>query len=226
VAELWSTLLPLAVASAVVPAQIVITVLLLRGPAGRRAAAAWVAGMTVVRLGQGVLFGLLIRSEDVASGSSDDAGLVASVLLLVLGIVLLVTAGRAAVAGDDPDAPPPRWMTAFDSVRPGKAFLLGAGLLAISAKSWVFTLTALGAIDAAEVSGSAAGLTYLGFVVLAQSLVLAVLVVAVVAPRRSDALLERVSVWLDEHDRFIVIGVGLVFGSWFLLKALDGLGLW
>jgi len=223
-AELWSTLVPLALASAVVPVQIVITVLLLRAPAGRKTAAAWVAGMTATRLAQGVVFGWLVRPED--SGSSDEPALVVSVLLLVLGILLLVTAARALLADDDPDAPPPRWMAAFDSVRPGKAFLLGAGLIAVSAKFWVFTLSALGAIEAAAVSGTVAVVTYIAFVLLAQSLVLAVIAVAIVVPRRSDAFLARVSDWLERYDRGIVVVVGVVFGSWFLFKALDGLGLW
>ena len=223
-AELWATLIPLALASTVVPVQIVITVLLLRAPAGRKTAAAWVAGMTATRLAQGVVFGWLVRPDD--SGSSDEPALVVSVLLLVVGILLLVTAARAQFADDDPDAPPPRWMAAFDAVRPGKAFLLGAGLIAVSAKFWVFTLSALGAIEAADGTGTAAVVTYVAFVLLAQSLVLVVVAVAVVAPRRSDAFLTRVSDWMERHNRAIVVVVGLVFGSWFLLKALDGLGLW
>jgi hypothetical protein len=223
-AELWSTLVPLALASTIVPVQIVITVLLLRAPAGRTTAVAWVAGMTATRLAQGVAFGWLVRPED--SGSSDEPALVVAVLLLVVGILLVVTAVRALLSDDDPDAPPPRWMAAFDSVRPGKAFLLGAGLIAVSAKFWVFTLSALGAIEAAEVSGSVAVATYVAFVLLAQSLVVAVVAVAIVVPRRSDMFLARVSDWLERYDRAIVVVVGLVFGTWFLFKALDGLSLW
>ena len=44
--ELWSTLIPLGIGSAVVPIQIVVTILLLQAPDGARTAAAWVAGMT------------------------------------------------------------------------------------------------------------------------------------------------------------------------------------
>jgi cadmium resistance protein CadD (predicted permease) len=170
------------------------------------------------------VFGWLVRPDD--SGSSDEPALVVAVLLLVVGILLLVTAARALLADDDPDAPPPRWMAAFDAVRPGKAFILGAGLIAVSAKFWVFTLSALGAIEAAELSASAAVAAYVGFVALAQSLVLTVIAVAIVVPRRSDAFLARVSDWLERYDRAIVVVVGLVFGTWFLVKALDGLGLW
>jgi len=45
------------------------------------------------------------------------------------------------------------------------------------------------------------------------------------APSSSQALLARASVWFERHNRVIVIVLGLVFGVWFLLKALQGLGM-
>ena len=50
--------------------------------------------------------------------------------------------------------------------------------------------------------------------------------VTVFAPARSDALLERASDWLSRHNRVMMIVIGLVFGVWFLIKGLDGLGVW
>jgi hypothetical protein len=37
-------------------------------------------------------------------------------------------------------------------------------------------------------------------------------------------VLDHVSGWLERNNRVIVIVLGLVFGAWFLLKALQGLG--
>ncbi len=62
-AGLWSTLLPLAIASAIVPVQLVVTVVLQRSAAGRVVSLAWVLGMLTVRLGQGIVIGLLIGPE-------------------------------------------------------------------------------------------------------------------------------------------------------------------
>ena len=58
--ELWGSLVPLIIGSALVPIQIVITTMLLRSNAGKVTAVAWLAGMTMVRLGQGLVFGLII----------------------------------------------------------------------------------------------------------------------------------------------------------------------
>ena len=74
---LWSSLIPLIVGSALVPIQIVITVLLLRSSAGRITAVAWVAGMTTVRLAQGVVFGLVLGSAiALANDGKNTSGII------------------------------------------------------------------------------------------------------------------------------------------------------
>ena len=180
---LWTSLLPLIIGSALVPIQIVITPMLLRG--GRASAVAWVAGMTVVRLGQGILFGLLLGGPGTGGGAtgSTGAGTGVSLLLLVLAIVFYVTAAKQVVAQPDEDAPPPRWMAMIDSVTPVKAFGLGAGLVLVGVKFWVFTLGAIAAIGDAALGSGGAIATYLLFVVLAESIHLVIIGLAFVAPR-------------------------------------------
>jgi Sap, sulfolipid-1-addressing protein len=225
VIDLWTTLIPLIVASAVLPLQITVTILLLRSEGGRLRAGAWVAGMTAVRLAQGVLFGLVLGGAVAAGGDSEGPGPVAATLLLVVGVLFLVTAVRKLLDQPDEDAPPPRWMAAAGSMTPGRAFLLGAGIIAISAKLWVFTLGAIGAIAEADLAQPAAVATYLVFVLGAASVHLAAIGVTVVAPARAGALLDRASTLLERHGRTITIGLGLVFGTWFIVRALDGFGI-
>jgi hypothetical protein len=222
---MWSALVPLIVASALVPVQIVVTILLLQSTGGRGAAIAFAGGMTAVRLAQGVVFGLILSSSEVESTSEGSAA-IASTLLVVVAVLLLVMALRQLLADDDPDATPPRWMQATASMTPGTAFLLGAGLLAISAKFWVFTLSAIAAIGEADLGRAASISTFLVFTVLAVGVQLVLIGVTVVAPSRSDALLERASSWLSRHNRVMTIVIGLVFGVWFLVKGLEGLGVW
>ena len=178
-----------------------------------------------VRAGHRLSGSILSSSEDEAA-TSEGSSAIASILLVVVAVLLLVTALRQLLAGDDPDAAPPKWLEATASMAPGKAFLLGAGLLAIGAKFWVFTLGAIAAIDEADLSRSASILAFVVFAVLAVSVQLVLIGVTVFAPARSDALLDRASGWLSRHNRVMVIMVGLVFGVWFLVKGLDGLGLW
>jgi hypothetical protein len=230
--DLWSTLLPLVVASALVPVQITLTVLLLRSSVGT--AAAWVGGMTATRLVQGVLFGIVFAEAGAAAPEGQSGpGPVVSGVLLVIALLFLTKAvkalldGRAVAGGesaDDEDAQPPRWMRLTESVTPGRAFLLGAGYVAVAAKLWVFTLGAIGAIDEAGAGGAASAALFLLFVALAEAVPIAAVAYAALAPSSSRAVLERVSVWLERNTRIIVIVLGFVFGAWFLLKALQGLG--
>ena len=219
--DLWTSLIPLALGSALVPVQIVITVLLLRS-AGRASAAAWVAGMTTVRLVQGVVFGLVLGTAD-ADGATGP-GRVASLLLLVVAVIFYAGALKKLLSQPDEDAPAPRWMAALDGVTPGRAYLFGVGILLVGAKFWVFTLGAIAAIEAASLSTASGTMAFVVFVVVAVSTHLSLVGLAYLAPDRASVVLERVGTFLETNDRPIMIGVGLVFGTWFLVKALGGLG--
>jgi hypothetical protein len=108
---------------------------------------------------------------------------------------------------------------------PKKAFLLGSGLLLIGAKFWVFTLGAISVIGEADLGRTDSIVTYLLFVLAASAVNLLILAAAFLMPTRSAAWLAAASGWLTKHNRVIMIVVSLVFGTWFLIKALDGLGI-
>jgi hypothetical protein len=105
--QVWSILAPLIVASAVLPAQIVVTLLLARS--SLRAAFSWVAGMTTVRLIQGVLFGFVFSSVEAKSDTTSSG--LAGGLLLVASLLLYAGAVKKLLAkeAEDEDAPPPKW---------------------------------------------------------------------------------------------------------------------
>jgi hypothetical protein len=222
VAGLWATLLPLAIASAVVPVQLVITVVLQRSAAGRVVSLAWVLGMLTVRLGQGIVVGLLMGPE-VVGGDQGNPGTGASLLLLVVAILLLVMAARKAVDDPDEDAPPPRWRASLEDATPARAYLMGVGMLLIGAKFWVFTIGAISAIEAADVDLPAAIVAYLLFVLVAMSIHVAIVTLGYLAPERAGEVLDRLSSGLTRYDRLLTIAVGVIFGLWFLVRALDGL---
>jgi hypothetical protein len=224
VAGLWGSLLPLAIASAIVPVQLVITVLLLRSGHGRVVSLAWLAGMLSVRFGQGIVIGLIL-GPDVLDDGASGPGTALSLLLLLVAILFLVMAARKLAGGSDEDAPPPRWMAGVESATPGRAFLMGVGMLMIGAKFWVFTLGAISAIEAADIGQGGALLAYLVFVLLAMSVHLGIVGMAYAAPARADVVLTRFSGLLTRYDRPVTIALGTIFGIWFLVKALEGLGI-
>jgi hypothetical protein len=222
--DLVTSLVPLAIASAILPVQVTITILLLQAPGGRAKALAWVAGMTVVRLAQWIVFGVVIGTASAAEEVS-GAGPIQATMLLVVAVLFLVSALRKLLDQPDEDAPPPRWMAAVAGIGAGRAFLIGAAAVGLSAKLWAFTLGTIAAIADAGLGVAGSWGAFLAFVVVAESIHLALIGVAFASPARADALLGSVSASLERHNRTLMIGLGLVFGTWFLLKALAAFGL-
>jgi threonine/homoserine/homoserine lactone efflux protein len=220
--DLWTTLIPLAVVTAVLPIQVTLTILMLRSTNGRSKAGTWIAGMTLVRLVQYAVFGLILARavDDAATGTSPAEG----ALLLVVAVLLLISAARKVANQPDEDAPPPRWMTTVDGISPSRAFLMGIGLVALSPKLWAFTLGAIGAIQDAEVDPAVGWAVFVVWVVAAEALHLLALLATVVAPARADVLLAAADRALKRHSREIMIGVSSAFGIWFLLKAVVAFG--
>ncbi|PZV15413.1 MAG: hypothetical protein DCF22_07315 [Leptolyngbya sp.] len=218
------SLLPYIIGSAVVPLQIIVGLLLLKSPKqGLFKAIAYVAGMTITRLLQGLLFGFILsRSTTFADGSSGKNPII-STLLLVLGILLLIAAYKKWRKEEDPDDPPPKWVTTIDGLTPLKAFGIGLGLPLIAAKLWVFTLSALATIAAAQLGQPTSAIAYLLFILLAESLLLLPILMRILVPERSKSVLIQLSSWLTRNNRPITITISLVFGLLFLKSGISGL---
>jgi Sap-like sulfolipid-1-addressing protein len=223
---LWLTLLPFVVGSAVTPVQTLITLLLLQRPRGALlVACSFVVGLSLLRAIQGLLLTLMLPGDAIAErSSSDGAGPVESGILIVLAILLYATAVQQALADEDPDAPPPKWIDKARSISAARAFLLGIGLVLIGAKFWVFSLGVVGAVREAGISVRAGVLTYAAYVALAVAIPLTLIAIKVIAPDSSAVLFKSWEQRLQRNKARVVIGFSLIFGTWFLLTALSGLG--
>lgn len=222
--SLWITLAPFVIAAALMPIELVITLALLGSPGRVRTATAATAGTVMVRLLQGLVFGAILhwgRRDNTAGGH----GWLVSSVLVVVAVVLLATAVRELLGGGDPDDPPPKWMAALSSMTPTKAFLLGGATVLISVKMWVFTFAAISAIGDAGMPRATNFANYIAFVLLGVSTHLAIITAAALFPDKSRASLDRSLHWLQDHNRGIMIALGLVFGGWFLVKGLHGFGI-
>jgi uncharacterized membrane protein len=214
-------LFPIVVGAAIVPLWLTLTLLVLQGPDGAVRAGAFAAGAMTMRLLQGALFGYVFAAEpdaDRVAGSD----LIVSALMLLIGIVLLVTFVRTLFGQDDPDAPPPGWLAHAGSLSAPVMFGVGAALMALSVKQWVFTLSAIAIINDAEVGRPRSVLAYLVFVVTAQALVLAPVIYSVASPSRARTMLEAAQRWIERSGRGLTIAVSLGFGVLFLWLGLAG----
>ncbi len=221
---MWSSLIPLILGGVLEPIEIAITIMLLSTPSHLRAAGAWIAGHCGTRLLQGLVFGTILHWGARGADSNRSHHWIVSTVLLVVALLFLVTAARELFSDDDPNAPPPKWMTMLTSATPTKAFFIGAGVVTVSVKAWVFTLAAISVIGNAGLGRVANIGSYVAFVPLAMGANLLIIAMAAFFPGWSRSLLDRTQRWLQENDRPIVIVVGLVFGIWFGIKALNGFG--
>ncbi len=215
-------LLPLMLAAALVPLYPILLLLVLLGEGGLRTASAFVAGLLAVRLAQGVLFGWVFGAAAEAY-PDDGPQIIASTLLLVVGLLLLLAAFKKWRKQPDPEEPTPQWMAALGRLSPLKALGAGAAIMAVDVKQLVLTLTAIDLIQGAAVGAASAAALYLFYTVAVQVFVLLPLLVYAVAPQRADKPLRAAQGWLERYNRPILIGVSLVFGLWFLAKGVTGL---
>jgi hypothetical protein len=213
-------LVPLILGAVLAPLWVIIVLLLLASPRGLQKATAFVLGMTLTRLAQGLIFGVVFTA---APDADDGTSPIVSTLLMLVGILLLITAVRKWRKEEDPDDPPPKWMSSIEQTSPLKALGLGALLVAIGPKLWVFTLSVLSIISASDLGLAGGVAVYLVYIVLAQILLFLAILIVVVAPEASTALLQRALGWLKTYNRPISITVALIFGAYFTWNGVMGL---
>lgn len=213
-------LVPMILGAMLAPIWLIIVLLMLASSGGLAKASAFVLGTTATRLAQGALFGaLLAASPDAAAGSDGGKSPFVATLLLMVGILLLIAAYHKWRKEDDPDDPPPKWIQSINQLTPLKALGMGAMLIGVGVKMWVFTLSALGVIRAEELSQSQSIVAYLLYVLLAQILLISAVAISAVAPGIAGPLLTRMNDWLGRNNRPISIAMALIFGLYF---AWDG----
>jgi hypothetical protein len=214
-------LLPLIIGSALVPFQIIVVILILNNPnQGLVKGIAFITGMTIIRLLQGVIFGFILTPNTENSIGKNP---IVYAFLLVLGVLLLISAYKKWDNQTYPDDPPPKWMGKLDSFTLRQVFGIGAGLVLISGKLWVFTLSAIGEIASAQLGRPTSIVVFISYILLAQSLLIVLVAVRGLFPQRSKSSLEVFSAWLVRNNRPIVVSVSLVFGLLFLLQGAFGL---
>lgn len=214
-------LIPMMLGSALAPIWIILVLLILKTPKGFGKAIAFVAGMTLVRLGQGVMGGVILRQAKLAE--PNDAAPILATLLTLLGLFLLIAAVKKLVKEEDVDAPPPKWMTTFDRATPLTILGMGALGTLIAPKLWIFTLSAISTIVSTNPAIATAIQLYLLYILGAQFLLCLPLVAYAIAPRQSATRLNAASDWLMKYNKPITVVVSTVFGIIFLTQGLTGL---
>jgi hypothetical protein len=214
-------LFPLMIAAMAMPTWILLVLFLLRANRRPSHAVAFVGGVTAVRLAQGVLFGFALSAAIGPRRYSQWEALV-SALLLVTGILMWAAALRQVGSAVDPVRAPPissRWMEVIRSLTRAQALGVGALLVATSARAWLFILAAISIIGQAALTSAESLVAFVLYVLGAELLLLAPIVLSVRSPTRFDSA----ATWLEAHERPIVIAVSFILGSYFVWSGIHGL---
>ncbi|HEX8036321.1 MAG TPA: GAP family protein, partial [Ktedonobacterales bacterium] len=145
-------LIPPMIGSLMMPTWVLLVLFLLRSTRGVIKAVAFVGGVTMIRLLQGLLFGTALSAYAGLYGRSALQPVVSG-LLLATGLLLWVLGVRRAFRREEPTHSLPTSLptmhTLISAVTPPRALGLGVVLIVTSLRAWIFTLTALGTIGQA-----------------------------------------------------------------------------
>ena len=100
---------------------------------------------------------------------------------------------------------------------------MGLGWLFVSPKHWIFTLTAVGVIFAANLEPMVSFANYLQFILIAPILFFLLILTYIILGERSRDIMDRLAHWLKEHAQTILIIVFVDFGLYFLIKGIIAL---
>jgi threonine/homoserine/homoserine lactone efflux protein len=222
--ELWQDLLPIAVAMAITPGRLLALILLFHTERAVLTSLAFVGGMASNMLIEGLAFALIFSISgvfDTENGAGPPA--ILAILLLVMGVLLLVAAAKVIFHSEDEDKAPPKWLAEIDSFRPGSAYKLGLSWLFVSPKQWIFTLTVVGFIFAANLGPVTSLANYLLFILIVLALFFLLILIYIILGDRSQEFMDGLFKWLRKNAQTILVVVLIVFGLYFLLKGISAL---
>lgn len=222
--ELWLDLIPIAVAMAITPGRLIALILLLHTRQAVLTSLTFVGGMITNLLIEGLAFALIFSLTGIfAVEGAEGPPTIIAILFVVIGILMLVGAAKVIFQAEDEDKAPPKWLAEIEAFTPGKAYKLGLSWLFISPKQWVFTLSAVAVIFAANLDPLTSLANYLLFILIALFLFFLLILVYVILGERSQAFMDGLFKWLKKNGQTILIVVFIVFGLYFLVKGIAGL---
>ena len=211
-------LVPLAVAVAASPVQIVAAIAILTGDRPRRPALAFLAGwmpaLLVVVLAVSAIPGLY--------GGSASPSTAAAWARLVLGALLVVVAVKSWRSRPGPgEVPePPAWLERAETLGPARSFVLGAALVA-NPKILLLAAGAGMVIGQAQLSAAQQLGTAVVFVALGSSTVIAPVLAYLAGGDRATTLLASARRELVQHSAAITAAVLVILGAVLIGDAIE-----
>jgi hypothetical protein len=210
-------ILPLALA-AIAPTMIGLVVIFLSDDRGLVKALAFILGKYIVYVLWGVVS--LELAGHISSTSLGGTSTFSEVIFLIFGLLLLILAMRSFFGEDDPDAPPPKFMTILDKMGPLKLFGVGLVLSLMQFRFIALVLVGAAVIEGARLSTTENLISVLVLALLMVWPMLIPVVVFLVLGEGREAAMKSMRTWLTRNHRMINVVVLGVFGLLLLILGL------
>ncbi len=211
-------MLPFALGS-IAPTMIGLVVIFLTGTRGVIQSLAFILGKYVFYIIWG-LIALEFVDQFVSPGLRVSRN-ISDGFFLLAGLLLIVLAMRNFFVEDDPDAPPPKFMSVLAKLGPFKLFGLGIGISIIQPRFIIFVLLGSSIIAEARLSTTE---NFISLLILALFMVwpmLIPLVVFLVMGDHGRDAMESMRSWLQRNQRMINVVVMGVIGLFLLFLGLS-----
>ena len=157
----------------------------------------------------------------ISSVDSVGKHAIVDIFFLIFGLLLLILAVRNFFGEDDPDTPPPKFMTILDEVGPVKLFGLGIAISIMQPRFIIFVLAGASIIADAKLPASE---NFISILVLALLMVwpmlIPIIVFLVMGERRTTAM-KSMRTWLVSNQRMINVVVMGFFGIQMIILGLS-----
>lgn len=221
-AELILMLVPLAVAAALQPADVIAMGILLQTRRGAAKGFAFLAGMITFRLLLGGIFWVLTsKVEETIETTGGEFSIFVGAVLVVLGLLMLIYALRRVLSPYTEDQAAASWLVKLNKISLLQTAFIGFVLLALDPKDWLVDISAVDLVSNADLTGRDSLLAYLSYILMAQSLLLIPLFITVVFPQKAQGYLSVFNAWIKRHERVIEITVAVIFGLLFMYIGLE-----
>lgn len=215
--SLLAQLIPTAVIGALALLPVLVVVSLLMSNGGLIKAIFFGGALTAVFAVIGII---VLATSSGASGSGSKGSAVTGTIIAVLGVLFVLLAVKQLVQAPDPDAPPPKFMTALDSMSAGRAAVFGLVIGLINLKQLGIYIGGVALIVHADVSAADRWVALVILLIVIQIGVIGTIAVYAAAQDWTSRELQRLRGWMVKHNRVISIVLSLVIGVLFIVKGV------
>jgi hypothetical protein len=213
-------MLPFAL-GAIAPTMIALVVIFLTGTRGFVKTSAFILGKYVFYVFWGFI--CLDLVDHLSSAGLQVSRSVSETFFLFAGLLLLILAVRNFFVEDDPDAPPPKFMTVLAKLGPVKLFGLGIAISIIQPRFIIFVLLGASIIAETRLSTTENLISLLVLALLMVWPMLIPLVVFLVMGEHGADAMKSMRTWLVHNQRMMNVVVMGIFGMLLLFVGLTGI---